>query len=371
MSDNFNLSKFLRKNPLLNENIGGYVDLKPINELGGDTPFGMPDTSEENSWMGEVDGTENYSIGEWKCYYDYPGVLAWSYGDTPFDELAVYATPNFDTDNQTPIQIDVNGDSVENMMVPKGVFADFNEYAEAMSPYLDKIESKYVNASIAEADDSFIAAQRDAVGAKGSSTYGVDNENDVVTIELDMAWDADDNDAAQAAFDQYGIEVSEIDGNPGTFEVTGRKEDVLAYLKSEFYEMDDQDIATYYPELLEGELEELEKPKSIYVTDDSEDEKGFIVPSDDDTIDTNRMMELGGEEIEKGIMFLLDDGFDPEDVLEMCKMFIEGHVEAAEKGNKFESQINEYESSYELINGKCYRVDDEGNRTAASMSKCR
>jgi hypothetical protein len=143
-----------------------------------------------------------------------------------------------------------------------------------------------------------------------TDTYGIDNENDVVTIDLDMAWD--DDAAAQTAFDQFGIEVSQIDGNPGTFEVTGRKEDVLAYLKSEFYGMDDQDIATYYPELLDGELEELKKPDQIYADDDSYSNQ-------------DRMMDLGGEEIEKGIMFLLDDGFEPEDVMDFCKMIIDAH----------------------------------------------
>ena len=32
MADNFNLTGFLKKNQLLNENIGGYVDIKPMKE---------------------------------------------------------------------------------------------------------------------------------------------------------------------------------------------------------------------------------------------------------------------------------------------------------------------------------------------------
>lgn len=86
-----------------------------------------------------------------------------------------------------------------------------------------------------------------------------DQGSNMTTIELDMAWDfinPEEDAAAKAAFDQYGIEVKEIDGNPGTFEVTGRKEDILDYLKSDFYGMEYVDIATYYPELLEGEMEE-------------------------------------------------------------------------------------------------------------------
>ena len=176
--------------------------------------------------------------------------------------------------------------------------------------------------------------------------------DDMVTIELDMAWD--DDEAAQAAFDQYGIEVQPTGGNPGTFEVTGRKEDVLAYLKSEYYGMDDQDIATFYPELLDGgsdyepgfeddgmpkvsrdtsmsleelmgtamEIEELEKPEQIYADDDKYDNQ-------------DRMFDLGGQQVEEGIVSLLDDGFEADEVLEMCKMFIDAHVQAAAQGKKF------------------------------------
>jgi hypothetical protein len=60
-------------------------------------------------------------------------------------------------------------------------------------------------------------------------------------------------------------------------------------------------------------INELEKPEKIYADDQ------------DDFIDTDRMMEVGGEQVEQGIMTLIQDGFNPEDVLDMCKMFIEGH----------------------------------------------
>jgi hypothetical protein len=166
--------------------------------------------------------------------------------------------------------------------------------------------------------------------------------DDMVTIDLDMAWD--DDQAAQAAFDQFGIEVQETNGNPGTFEVTGRKEDILAYLKSEYYGMDDETIQQYYPELLDGEMSEgepegdqydgeydsqfgpaitseLEKPDQIYA-DDDEDRLGSLAPSDD------RMMDLGGDQIEQGIISLLDDGFEPEDILDACKMLIATHSQS-------------------------------------------
>jgi hypothetical protein len=79
------------------------------------------------------------------------------------------------------------------------------------------------------------------------------DDHDKITVQVDMGWDESDHDenaAAHAAFAKYHLMVEPIDSNPGTFEVTGKKEDILAYLKSEFYEMDDDAIAEYYPELL-------------------------------------------------------------------------------------------------------------------------
>jgi hypothetical protein len=176
--------------------------------------------------------------------------------------------------------------------------------------------------------------------------------DDMVTIELDMAWD--DDQAAQAAFDQFGIEVQPTGGNPGTFEVTGRKEDILAYLKSKFYDMDDEDIATYYPELLDGEannsmsleelmgtameIEEIEN----YATDDSEDEKGFLVPGskyeddvdpdtgipymddEDDSADMSNydyMDSQYGLQVAQLAKEMIDDGFEADDAAEFFRGF--------------------------------------------------
>ena len=82
-----------------------------------------------------------------------------------------------------------------------------------------------------------------------------DSPNDVITIQLDMAWDPADEKEAKAAFKKYKIKVVSLlksTGEPGTYDVTGKKKDILAYLQSEFYEMDDETIEEYYPELLES-----------------------------------------------------------------------------------------------------------------------
>jgi RNA polymerase-interacting CarD/CdnL/TRCF family regulator len=79
--------------------------------------------------------------------------------------------------------------------------------------------------------------------------------NEVETIELDMAWDDSDKEedkAAKAAFKKYKLTVKGANGQPGTYEMTGKKKDILAYLQSEFYDMDADTVEEYYPELLEA-----------------------------------------------------------------------------------------------------------------------
>ena len=126
----------------------------PVQEAGA-PPFGMPDKSKENPWMDEVDGTDTYQFGNWTCYYDYPGVLAWSYKDVPLSKLAVYATPDWNGDGTTPIQIDIDEKSQDQMTLKQSEFADFNEYATAMKPYLDRIEDLESNwGSLAPSNDS-------------------------------------------------------------------------------------------------------------------------------------------------------------------------------------------------------------------------
>jgi hypothetical protein len=185
----FNIAKYLKENHLGPHAIlGGYVDLhnlKEEEEMELDTkipyegperkvdgfgdkfkqtnaveeadgpPFGMPDKSEDNPWMDEVDGTDAYKFGNWTCYYDYPGVLAWSYKDIPLSKLAVYATPDWESDGTTPIQIDIDEETQDKMTLKQSEFADFNEYATAMKPYLDRIEDLESNwGSLGPSNDS-------------------------------------------------------------------------------------------------------------------------------------------------------------------------------------------------------------------------
>lgn len=173
-----------------------------------------------------------------------------------------------------------------------------------------------------------------------------EEQSDMMTIELDMQWDPAMDAYAQRSFADFNIQVKQTE-RPGTYEVTGRKEDILGYLRSEFYDMDEESIAHYYPELLDGEMSEgepdgeqydgeydaesgpaianeLEKPEKIYA-------------DDTDRYDANydRIFDLGGNQIEQGIISLLDDGFEIEDILEFVKVVLEDQATAKEMGKQF------------------------------------
>lgn len=106
------------------------------------TEESIDEAQEENPWMQDIDGTEAYKVGDWTCHYVYPGILLWSHLDTPLENLSVAATPNFDGDGTTPIQLDVNETTQWEETINKSEFADFNEYAAAVKPYLDEISSR-------------------------------------------------------------------------------------------------------------------------------------------------------------------------------------------------------------------------------------
>jgi hypothetical protein len=328
MQDNFDLTGYLRKNnKLLNENIGGYVDLKPVKEADGDKPMGMPETDADNPWMEEVDGTEAYTVGDWKCYYDYPGILIWSYKDVPFDQLAVYATPGFDGKDVTPIQVEINNETFDNETLSKGTFANFREYAAAMKNYLDQAAANFEGVDEGE----------DLGGWDGDGQHDqYDGEYDgetgpAIVDETDGLEEAKKPAFVIPAPDSYDIE-NDAKYIQSLLNKAGIKAKVAPDMYSEelrVYTNDEKmarkviEKSGYQIGWSDDNLEELQKPEKIYADDVAELDY------------TDRMMDLGGASIEKGITDLIDDGFEPEDVLDMCKMFIDAHAGAKAQGKKF------------------------------------
>lgn len=92
----------------------------------------------------------------------------------------------------------------------------------------------------------------------------------------------------------------------------------------------------------------------------------------DDVDQQDRFADLGGNGIFPIIKFLLDDGFDIEDIIEKIKShFSEEKTDSDEELEEGVQDLKEYEVIYVYENGQCYRKDDEGNKTKVDRSKCR
>ena len=82
------------------------------------------------------------------------------------------------------------------------------------------------------------------------------------------------------------------------------------------------------------------------------------VSEDYDNITSDRIMDLGGRKIEQGIIMLMDDGFPAEDVMELCRMFIQDQYGAKSQGKQFEhaESVSEADS---MIFDKGWQYDDD------------
>jgi hypothetical protein len=163
MADNFNLSKFIRNNPLLNESIGGYRDIKPMREeesieemeeevsvsssgveMSGVKELKKPDLIYNEDWMNDsIDGKK---VGKWTCYYEnHLHVLYWLHDDISSEDLVVYATPNWDGAKGIAfeVQLDAGGDIIDQDTIGEPSYPDFESYAETVAPALQSVEAKY------------------------------------------------------------------------------------------------------------------------------------------------------------------------------------------------------------------------------------
>lgn len=57
--------------------------------------------------------------------------------------------------------------------------------------------------------------------------------------------------------------------------------------------------------------------------------------SEEAPVDDTRIMDLGGNQIEQGIIRLMDDGFAAEDILELCQMLVNDQYGAKAQGTPY------------------------------------
>jgi hypothetical protein len=170
MKDNFNLTGFLKGNKLLNENIGGYVDIKPVNEEMGTAMEDLKKPSKvyTDDW---VRSAIESKLGSWTFDYDYmSGVYMWTHDDIDPEDLVVYATPGFDGEEGIAGEVNLGfGDRVVDQEVfGDASYPDFESYAAAVKPYLDKVEDKYNDGEYAEDIESTykrgVSLKREEIG---------------------------------------------------------------------------------------------------------------------------------------------------------------------------------------------------------------
>jgi hypothetical protein len=103
-----------------------------------------PEKIYSNDWMNDsVDGKR---IGSWTCYYDdHMDVLYWIHDNIPSEDVAVYATPNWDGAKGIAVEVQSNyGEQIEDHeVVGDPSYPDFESYAQDMIPVLKKVEAKY------------------------------------------------------------------------------------------------------------------------------------------------------------------------------------------------------------------------------------
>ena len=105
--------------------------------------------------------------------------------------------------------------------------------------------------------------------------------NDTITIDVDMNIDWPVDKYAQEAFKKYKLKVKPNRATDVSFDVTGKKQDIIDYLGSEYYEWDDEDIRDIYPELLEASVDESKFKKGQTVK--------YIVPGTSDKMKTGKI----------------------------------------------------------------------------------
>lgn len=94
-----------------------------------------------------------------------------------------------------------------------------------------------------------------------------ESKEDLITIDVDVAIDPEEETDALAAFKEYGIEFEET--GDSTADLTGTKENLIKYLTSEYYGLDIRDLKDLWPELFESKLNEgkdlTDKTYSTYI----------------------------------------------------------------------------------------------------------
>jgi hypothetical protein len=126
--------------------------------------------------------------------------------------------------------------------------------------------------------------------------------------------------------DMFFAATPKWDGQPGTpieaIFAEGDADTEMIYIEKQDKFVSFQEYAeTIYP-ILEKYLESKRKDihGEMFEEEDMNEEEGMDDPDIEAQYD--RIMDLGGDNIEKGIISLMDDGFDVQDIMDLCNKII-------------------------------------------------
>jgi len=79
--------------------------------------------------------------------------------------------------------------------------------------------------------------------------------SDKITIDVDLDYNPDSDEQqdrdSEKIFKKFKLDVTPNGATDVSFDMSGKKQDLINYLQSKYYSFDDEDIRDLYPELLE------------------------------------------------------------------------------------------------------------------------
>jgi len=79
---------------------------------------------------------------------------------------------------------------------------------------------------------------------------GIDlSEAKNITLDIDWVPEGDDKEEAKLVKSKYKVTIKRNGHTPSSADITGKKDNILMYMQSDWYGMDDEDLKDLYPEL--------------------------------------------------------------------------------------------------------------------------
>ena len=140
------------------------------------------------------------------------------------------------------------------------MYLDMWGFSKVAQAIVDEFNLIYQNESVVTESNAFFAARAKAM-EEGAEEFEFNGKKFPVTEGMNDKGEADidfDGGAKDLKMIKKKFKVDAEEYNPGMVMLKGKKKDILAYLRSDFYGMDEDDIEELYPDLYEDSEIEVE-----------------------------------------------------------------------------------------------------------------